>query len=296
MQPPLSILDAHSKEKPWHNDVYPAIDYTNEKVSHQGETVVITGAGSGLGRETALAYAKAGAKILVLTGRNATNLSETATQVTNVSPNVQVKTVAADVTDESAVKQIVDAVDGTWHVLMHGAGHMAAPAPVVQTDDVADYWRAYEVNVKSTVLLAKYLFPKAATGASVVTVPGGAVVFPAAVTAGLSGYLVSKLALIKTVEYLAVENPELNVTAVHPGMVDTAMFRASGATPDKPMVHMDTPKLFAGFCLWVTRPEAKFLSGRMVWANWDVDELKGKEEEITSKNLLTYVWGGFPFA
>jgi len=71
-------------------------------------------------------------------------------------------------------------------------------------------------------------------------VPGGSIVFPTAVTAGLSGYLVSKLALIKTVEYLAVENPELNVTAVAPGMVDTAIFRGSGATPDTPMVNMDT--------------------------------------------------------
>ncbi|KAK8102374.1 oxidoreductase YciK [Apiospora sp. TS-2023a] len=169
------------------------------------------------------------------------------------------------------------------------------PRPIVQAD-VADYWTAYEVNVMSIILLAKHLFPLAAKGASVVTVPAGAVAFPAAMTAGLSGYLVSKLALIKTVEYLAVENPDLNVTAVHPGMVDTAIFRGSGATPESPMVHMDTPQLFAGLCLWVTRPEARFLSGKMVWANWDVEELKGKEEEITSKNLLNYVWNGFPFA
>lgn len=54
-------------------------------------------------------------------------------------------------------------------------------------------------------------------------------------------------------------------------------------------------QLFAGFCLWFSRPEAKFLSGRMVWANWDVEELKGKEEGIASKDLLSHVWNGFPF-
>ncbi|KAK8068368.1 oxidoreductase YciK [Apiospora saccharicola] len=292
MQPPMPSLTPT-----WHNDIYPAIDYTNAHVSHEGETAVITGSGSGLGRETALAYTKAGAKTLILVGRNTANLDETAAQVAAISKDVGVKTVTADVTEESDVKKIAAAIgDGnTWNVLMHGAGHINAPAPIVQAD-VADYWTAYEVNVKSTILLAKHLFPTAAKGASVVTVPAGAVAFPAAMTAGLSGYLVSKLALIKTIEYLAVENPDLNVTAVHPGMVDTAIFRGSGATPESPMVHMDTPQLFAGFCLWVTRPEAKFLSGKMVWANWDVEELKGKEEEITSKNLLNYVWNGFPFA
>ncbi|KAK8023734.1 hypothetical protein PG993_011800 [Apiospora rasikravindrae] len=259
MEPPYPSLTPT-----WHNDVYPAIDYTNEKVSHKGETVVITGAvssypRSGLGRETALAYAKAGAKTLVLTSRNATKLTETAYQVANVNNDVQVKTVPAHITADFDVQQIADTVGGgTWNVLVHTAGHIHAPAPVAQTADVADYWRAYEVNVKSLVLLAKHLFPKAAKDASVVAVPAGAVAFPAAVTAGLSGYVVSKLALIKTVEYLAVENPDLNVTAVHPGMVDTPIFRKSGATPDSPMVHMDTPKLFSGFCLWVTRPEAKF--------------------------------------
>ncbi|KAK7946245.1 uncharacterized protein PG986_010566 [Apiospora aurea] len=292
MQPPYPSLTPT-----WHNDVYPAIDYTNEKVSHKGETVVITGAGGGLGRETALAYAKAGAKTLVLTGRNAQKLIETGTQVANVNNDVQVKTVQAWVSDETAVQQIALTLgNATWNVLVHCAGHIHAPAPITQTADVMDYWRAYEVNVKSLVVLAKVLFPKAAKDASVVTVPAGAMAFPVTATAGLSGYLVSKLALVKTVEYLAAENPQLNVTAVHPGMVDTPIFRKSGATPDSPMVNMDTPKLFAGFCLWVSRPEAKFLSGRMVWANWDVDELKGKEEEITSKDILKYAWDGFPFA
>lgn len=67
---------------------------------------------------------------------------------------------------------------------------------------------------------------------------GGAIVLPTPMLAGLSGYLVAKLALTKTIEFLAVENPTISFVAVHPGMVDTALFRASGATPD--MLAMDT--------------------------------------------------------
>lgn len=55
---------------------------------------------------------------------------------------------------------------------------------------------------------------------------------------GLSGYLVAKMALAKTIEFLALENPNVSFVAIHPGMVDTDLFRASGATPD--MLAMDT--------------------------------------------------------
>lgn len=166
----------------------------------------------------------------------------------------------------------------------------------------------------------KALLPKAAPGAGVLTLVGGSLVFPTSMLVGLSGYLVSKMALAKTIEFLALENPDVFFAAVHPGMVDTDIFRRSGATPD--MLAMDTrkperfqyaphlllglkanhsllfilAKLFAGFSLWLTSPEAKFLSGRFVWSNWDVEELKQKKEEITSSTKLTFNLQGFPFA
>jgi len=61
---------------------------------------------------------------------------------------------------------------------------------------------------------------------------------PTKMLVGLSGYLVSKLALAKTIEFLAVENPHVSFMAYHPGIVDTDIFRASGATPDG--MPMDT--------------------------------------------------------
>jgi hypothetical protein len=55
-------------------------------------------------------------------------------------------------------------------------------------------------------------------------------------------------------------------------------------------------KLSAGFNLWVTLPEAKFLTGRFAWANWDVDELKGLEADIAGGNKLTFGYEGWPFS
>lgn len=39
--------------------------------------------------------------------------------------------------------------------------------------------------------------------------------------------------------------------------------------------------------VWLCSDKADFLHGRMVWANWDVDEMVAKKEEIVSKDLLT---------
>ena len=65
----------------------------------------------------------------------------------------------------------------------------------------------------------------------------GPIALPPAAVAGLSAYICSKTAMVKTLEFVAAEDPELFVASVHPGMVDTALFRRSGATPE--MLPMD---------------------------------------------------------
>jgi len=49
--------------------------------------------------------------------------------------------------------------------------------------------------------------------------------------------------------------------------------------------------------VWLASPEASFLSGKLVWANWDVEELKAKAEEISSNTFyMTTGSLGFPYA
>ena len=50
---------------------------------------------------------------------------------------------------------------------------------------------------------------------------------------GLSAYISSKLAQVKMLEFLAAENPNVFVASVHPGMVETAIFRKSGAKAEQ---------------------------------------------------------------
>ncbi|PSN65037.1 short chain dehydrogenase [Corynespora cassiicola Philippines] len=285
MQPPFP-----SPVPTWHNALYPAVDPSNRSQSHKGQTVVITGAGSGIGRMTARAFAVAGASHIVLIGRVLSKLEETKSQI---SIDCQISIFAADVADEAAMKRIADAV-GMWDVLIMNAGYLPDPSPAAKAR-LDDYWASYEINVKSLIIGAKVFFPTAnpARAAALATV-AGALVLPTKAVLGLSGYLVAKLAAVKTMEFLAAENSNIFCAAVHPGMVDTDIFRKSGATPD--MMPMDDVGLPAGFMVWLTLPEAHFLNGRLVWANWDVEELKNQAQEISSGSTMTAGIEGWPFS
>lgn len=51
----------------------------------------------------------------------------------------------------------------------------------------------------------------------------------------------------------------------------------------------------ASFNLWLASPEARFLKGKFLYANWDVDELKDRAKELESTTQLNIALGGWPF-
>ena len=59
-------------------------------------------------------------------------------------------------------------------------------------------------------------------------------------------------------------------------------------------MRCDIVQLPGGFCVWLASPEAEFLKGKYVWANWDVEELKERKEEIQNSRLLTWMLDGVP--
>lgn len=53
----------------------------------------------------------------------------------------------------------------------------------------------------------------------------------------------------------------------------------------------------ADFMVWAVSPEAAFLQGRLIWCNWDVEELKAKKEKIIAEPaFLALGVGGWPFS
>ncbi|KAK3984441.1 hypothetical protein QBC44DRAFT_388398 [Cladorrhinum sp. PSN332] len=282
MQPPFPSATAT-----WRNDTYDAISPSRPDLSVAGKTIAIIGAGSGIGRETALAFATAGAAHIALLGRNEAALNETASLISSTPHSVHV----ADVTKPKTLEDAAAAI-GQWHVLILSSGYCPKPASI-STSTTQEWQKGYEVNVQGTVSTAKAFLPTAdPSSAAFLGVTSDTSLVPAAYLPGLVAYVSSKLAQAKVYEFLAAEYPSVFVATVHPGMVDTNNFRASGATPEN--LPMNTVQLPAHFLVWMASAEAAFLRGRSAWANWDVEELKAQKEKFTSGLFMSVGFKGLP--
>lgn len=69
---------------------------------------------------------------------------------------------------------------------------------------------------------------------------------------------------------------------------------SKGKTGPKPV--MDSAQLPGHFAVWLCSEEAKFLRGKFVWSNWDVEELVAKKGEIEGSLLLTANCVGWPYS
>ena len=146
MQPPFP-----SPTATWHNESYDAINPSNAGLSQAGKTVIITGAGSGIGRATALAFAKADAARLILIGRTESTLEETKKLLAGSKSECAVYPVSA--TDETAMHDIAKQV-GAWDVLVLAAAHISSPSKIVEAS-LQDWWADYETNVKSIIIASQ---------------------------------------------------------------------------------------------------------------------------------------------
>lgn len=102
---------------------------------------------------------------------------------------------------------------------------------------------------------------------------------------GMSAYIVSKLAQIKLLELIDVEQPGLRVFSVHPGLVKAENGRGVVIDAFTPFA-VDSAALTAGLTLWLDTPRADFLKGGYLHSNWDVNELEQHKAEIQEKKLV----------
>ncbi|RDH75675.1 short chain dehydrogenase [Mycolicibacterium moriokaense] len=172
-------------------------------------TAFITGPGGGLG--TAIADALAPTHTLLLGGRPSQRLDA-------LAERLGASTWPLDLQDSEAIPTAVEPID-ELDVLIHNAG-AAFPGRVAESS--VDEWRVtMEVNVIGAVALTLALLPalRAARG-HVVFINSGAGL---AASPGLASYTASKFALRGFADSLRNDEPDLRVTSIHPGRIDTVM-------------------------------------------------------------------------
>jgi NAD(P)-dependent dehydrogenase (short-subunit alcohol dehydrogenase family) len=191
----------------------------------EGRTCVVTGAGGGIGQATALAFAAAGAR-LVLLERDEATLASTAKEIAAQSGQ-QAVTLACDVSDQASVEAAAaraERATGRCQILMNNAG-------ILRPGALASLTLA-EWNALMSVNLTGYFLCAQAFGRQMLAGDGGAIVHTASIAAsepqGTSGaYSVSKAGVAMLSRLIALEwGPAVRSNVVSPGLVETPMSQA----------------------------------------------------------------------
>jgi NAD(P)-dependent dehydrogenase (short-subunit alcohol dehydrogenase family) len=244
-----------------------------------GKVALVTGAGSGLGKAIALAFAKAGATLALL------DLNEATARAALEAAGSKGVSVAADVADSSAVQRAVEAVEretGPIEVVVNNAGITGLGPPKLTHETAPAEWeRVMAVNLAGPFLVCRAVLPsmlERGTGVVVnVASAAGVISFE-----GRSPYASSKAGLIHLTKNLAVEyaGRGIRANALCPGWIDTPLTRwrlddpglASRVRDSIPMGRVAEPGELADAALFLACDASRYMTGQtlVVDGGWTV--------------------------
>lgn len=265
----MVIIPAVTLASPTSGTGTPMID----RLSLVGRRAIVTGAGAGIGRATAMLFADAGAHVLCV-DRDAEAGAATAAAIGGAAA-------ALDVADRVAVDRLLGeyAADGV-DILANIAG-VASSGERIESMDRATFDRIFSVNFKGTLNCTRTVLPAmiAAQRGAIVNMVSSAIDLAIPTNAS---YSISKAAVAMLTKVLANEvGPDgIRVNAVAPGFVPTAlsMEAAGAAAADRaayldrwsksaPLGRVGSPEDIAQQCLYLVSDAAGFVTGQVLRAN-----------------------------
>jgi len=237
-----------------------------------GKSALITGGGGGIGRATALAFAREGARVAVA------DVMEEAARETVALVNAaggQAISLSGDVSRDADVRAMIDAVVGTYRRLdcaFNNAGiagwHVDAILKKTAEWSEEAFDRMIAVNLKGVWLCMRHELPQMQAQGSGAIVNTGSI-------AGLVGlpnssaYVAAKHGVIGLTKTAALEYAESNirVNAVCPGYIKTPMtepsmrLRGEAILAQTPLKRMGSPEEIAEMVVWLCSERASYVSG-----------------------------------
>jgi NAD(P)-dependent dehydrogenase (short-subunit alcohol dehydrogenase family) len=236
------------------------------------KVAIVTGAGSGIGRASALLFAREGAQVVIV-DIDEKDAAQTAEDVAQSGGSVL--SLPGDVSSQSNCASIVAKTIetcGRVDILFNNAG-VSSFRPVVETDEAEiDY--VLGTNVKSVFFLSQATIPHMKRQGS------GSIINTASITGivgapGMAAYATSKGAIITLTRTMALEHAEdgIRVNCICPASIDTRMLQqALGRMTDPdyarsqnikrhPLGRLGTPEDVAYFALFLASDESSFVTG-----------------------------------
>jgi NAD(P)-dependent dehydrogenase (short-subunit alcohol dehydrogenase family) len=237
-----------------------------------GRTAVVTGAGSGIGRYSAMALAHEGASVMVSDidtrgGEETVQMIQESSGKAHFSP--------CDVSQSDQVEHLIQAtVDryGRLDYAINNAGVSMRPASTAELDE-AEWDRVIGINLKSVYLCMKYELPH------MQEVGGGAIINVSSLAgfrgkAGTLAYTASKHGVIGMTKTAALEyaSEGIRINAIAPGLTESGMTAGLDQRPELadelialiPMGHMGLSQNIADAVVWLCGDTASFVTGHVL--------------------------------
>ena len=266
-----------------------------------GQTAVITGAGRGIGRAIALAYAREGAR-LALAARSETELQDAVAAVSDLG--AEAIAVPTDVTSQADTERLAQRVVdrfGRIDVLVNNAG-ISGPVGPLQGNDVGEWVSTITVNLTGTFLVCRAVIPAMLerSGGKIINLSGAGATNA---WSNMSAYCSSKAAVVRLTEVLAQELADSGITvnALGPGSVHTSMWdrmTVQAAEAGADFIHELGLRVTSGggasidacaeLAVWLASGESGALNGRLISAA--TDDFRGlppRIEEIMAGDAYT---------
>ncbi|MCP3467617.1 MULTISPECIES: SDR family NAD(P)-dependent oxidoreductase [unclassified Bradyrhizobium] len=238
----------------------------------QGKSVIITGAGSGIGRAASLLFTKEGARLIAVDRTE--GVKETIEEIKRAGGTAEA--MIADAGSEKDVMAVIDKAvktHGRLDVIWANAGVSGGLVPLAE--QTVEHWQeVLRVNLIGPFLAVKYAMPH------MVQQQSGAIVLTASVAglkAGASGhpYAASKAGVISLVQTTAysLSGTGVRINAVCPGLIETGMTKPifdrakERGTADKigqlnPLKRPGQPHELAAMGLFLASDEASYVNGQ----------------------------------